>query len=160
MASAVVEYLLESALVSRWSNNRHHHHHHHRSLSNLLPLFRTTTTATGCLLVAAGEALRKAAMLTAAHSFTHDLALRREATHRLVTRGPYALMRHPGYAGFAAYAVGTQLILRNPVCAVAFAVAVSRFLRARVEAEEALLVGFFGAGYERYAARVKKWGWR
>lgn len=158
MACAVAEYLLESALVSRWQS------HHHRQISPLseefLPLLRNATTAAGCLLVAAGEALRKAAMLTAAGSFTHDLALRREATHRLVTWGPYALLRHPGYAGFAAWAVGTQLVLRNPLCAVAFAVAVSRFLTARVEAEEALLFRFFGVSYERYAARVKRWGWR
>ena len=163
MACAVVEYVLESVLVSRWWSHHRHHHRHHRQPplpDPLLPRLQAATTAAGCLLVAAGEALRKAAMLTAAQAFTHDLALKREAAHRLVTSGPYALLRHPGYAGFAAWAVGTQLVLRNPLCAVAFAVAVSRFLRARVEAEEALLVGFFGAAYESYAARVKRWGWR
>ena len=157
MSSAVVEYLLESILISpsRWNQYRP------PPLSrNVVSFLQAATTATGCLLVAAGELLRKAAMLTATQAFTHDLAFKKEPTHGLVTRGVYSLMRHPGYAGFALWAVGTQLVLRNPVCAVAFAVAVSRFLRARVEAEEALLVGFFGEGYERYAARVKRWWWR
>ena len=150
MASAVVEYLLESILVSPWL----------RRTSAVVPSLQTFTTAVGCLLVAAGEALRKAAMLTAAQAFTHDLAFKKEPTHGLVTRGVYSMMRHPGYAGFALWAIGTQLVLRNPFCAVAFAAAVSRFLSARVEAEEALLVGFFGQGYESYSARVKRWLWR
>jgi len=106
MASAVVEYLVESILVSpRWSQRS----------AGAVPLLQTATTATGCLLVAAGEALRKAAMLTAARAFTHDLALKKEPTHGLVTCGVYSLLRHPGYAGFALWAVGTQLVLRNLV---------------------------------------------
>lgn len=155
MTAAVVEYLVESVLVSRWSAYRSPS----LSRSSILALFRKTTTAAGFLLVIAGEGLRKAAMLTAAHAFTHDLARKKERGHRLVTTGVYSLMRHPGYAGFAVWAVGTQLVLRNALCAVAFAVAVSRFLRERLRAEEALLVGFFGAEYERYSRSVKRWWW-
>ena len=147
MASAVVEYLVESILLSSPRRDRRFF------------FLQTATTATGCLLVAAGEGIRKAAMLTAAGAFTHDLAKKREPTHGLVTRGVYSRLRHPGYAGFCVWAVGTQLVLRNPLCAVAFAAAVARFMRARVEAEEALLVAFFGEEYRRYARRVKRWWW-
>jgi protein-S-isoprenylcysteine O-methyltransferase Ste14 len=35
-------------------------------------------------------------------------------------------MRHPGYAGWLLWAVATQLLLGNPVCAVVFAVVVSQ----------------------------------
>lgn len=156
MAAAVVEYLVESVLVSRWNYLRHLHS---PSPSPSLALFRNTVTATGFFLVACGEALRKAAMLTAAQAFTHDLARKREKDHRLVTTGVYSLMRHPGYAGFAVWAVGTQLVLRNAFCSVAFSLAVSRFMRERVRAEEALLMGFFGVEYERYSKRVKRWWW-
>jgi len=156
MAAAVVEYLVESTLLSRWNQSQ-------RSSSPsppfLVPFSKTATTTAGCLLVLLGEALRKAAMLTAASSFTHDLAWKRVREHRLVTMGVYSWMRHPGYAGFALWAVGTQVLLRNPLCAIAFALVVSQFMRVRMEAEEALLVGFFGVEYERYAKRVRRWWW-
>lgn len=42
----------------------------------------------------------------------------------LVTRGVYRLCRHPGYLGWYAWAVGTQLLLCNPICTPAFAYAV------------------------------------
>ena len=35
-------------------------------------------------------------------------------------------VRHPGYMGWAIWAVGTQLLLANPACTLAFAAAVSR----------------------------------
>lgn len=126
--------------------------------STSLDSLRRSVTLFGVIVVVCGELLRKTAMLTAARAFTHDLARTKKKEHELVTRGVYALMRHPAYVGFLLYAVGTQLILRNLFCFVAFAVVVARFLKARVEAEEALLVSFFGAEYARYASRVRRWG--
>ncbi len=34
-------------------------------------------------------------------------------------------IRHPGYLGWLVWAVGTQILLANPICTIAFAVVVS-----------------------------------
>jgi protein-S-isoprenylcysteine O-methyltransferase len=111
----------------------------------------------GLIAAAAGDALRKAAMLTAGASFRHDLARTKRPDHVLVTTGPYAWARHPAYLGFAVWAVSLQAALANPACAAAFAAACLRFFSLRVAAEEALLLRFFGSDYSAYAARTRTW---
>jgi protein-S-isoprenylcysteine O-methyltransferase len=111
----------------------------------------------GATIAAAGDLLRKAAMLTARGAFRHDLARTFRDGHALVTHGPYALVRHPGYLGFAAFAVGTQIALANPLCVAAFTLATHKFFAARVAVEERLLVRFFGEAYLDYAARTPTW---
>ena len=111
----------------------------------------------GCAVAAAGDALRKAAMLTARGSFRHDLARTKRPDHTLVTTGPYRIARHPAYLGFAVWAVSLQVALANPLCTILFAVVTHKFFRQRVAAEEALLVDFFGSDYTRYAARTRTW---
>lgn len=46
-------------------------------------------SAAGLALLLAGEALRKAAMVTAAANFTHDIAAVKRPSHTLVTHGVY-----------------------------------------------------------------------
>ena len=80
----------------------------------------------GLTLVVVGEAMRKAAILTARHNFTHMVQLTRRAQHALVTHGIYKHIRHPGYLGWLLWAVGTQLLLQNALCTVLFAAVVRR----------------------------------
>ncbi|GBF98550.1 hypothetical protein Rsub_11880 [Raphidocelis subcapitata] len=105
----------------------------------------------GLALLVAGEALRKAAMLTARRAFTHDIQYERRPGHELVTRGVYRYIRHPGYLGWFVWAVAGQLLLANPVCAVAFAYVSWRFFRERIAFEESTLRRMFGAAYDAYA---------
>ncbi|KAL6783927.1 hypothetical protein ACKKBG_A04045 [Auxenochlorella protothecoides x Auxenochlorella symbiontica] len=122
----------------------------------LMPSLKTGTLTTrlGLLMIVAGEALRKTGMVTATHNFTHAIASQRTERHRLVTHGVYGYMRHPGYAGWALWAIGTQVLLANPVCTPAFLVVVWRFFRSRVEYEDALLLSFFGQQFHEYKASV------
>lgn len=106
MALAAAEYWLEASLAP-W-------------------LHVSWATRVGLGMVAAGEALRKAGIITAGANFTQRLLTQRRAQHRLVKSGIYAWMRHPGYAGWVLWAVGTQVILCNPVCTLVFAYLVSR----------------------------------
>ena len=69
-----------------------------------------------------------------------------------MTRGVYAWMRHPGYAGWALWAVGMQVLLCNPACALLSAAASWRFFSRRCRYEDATLARFFGQDYERYRA--------
>mmetsp|Transcript_17494 Transcript_17494/g.52515 ORF Transcript_17494/g.52515 Transcript_17494/m.52515 type:complete len:195 (+) Transcript_17494:290-874(+) len=108
----------------------------------------------GMVAVVAGEALRLAAVLTARGNFTHMLRFKKAPTHVLVTSGVYSWIRHPGYAGFFIWALGTQLMLVNPCCLVMFAVLVWAFFDRRIAVEEQQLSVFFGTSYLDYKARV------
>ncbi len=74
------------------------------------------------------------------------------ADHQLVTRGPFAIVRHPMYLGLIAAAAG-GLLLYQTWTTVAFAVfAPSILFRAR--REEQALAAEFGEEWQAYAARV------
>jgi protein-S-isoprenylcysteine O-methyltransferase len=109
---------------------------------------------TGVVLVAAGLAVRVAAMGRLGSRFAPVVALQR--THALETRGLYAWVRHPGYIGALIAQVGAVLALGSAAGfapALAFALA----LEARVRAEERLLARHFGAAWTEYAARTGRW---
>ncbi|KAJ3555567.1 hypothetical protein NM688_g2505 [Phlebia brevispora] len=61
----------------------------------------------GVLLMATGAYIRLLCYRAMGHHFTFDLSLREN--HELITHGPYAVVRHPGYTG--ALFVGVGLIL-------------------------------------------------
>lgn len=72
----------------------------------------------------------------------------------LVTHGIYSVLRHPAYFGYFWWAVGTQVLLANPACLVAYAVATFLFFRNRIPYEERILVRFFGSEYLDYRDRT------
>uniref|UniRef100_A0A803LEW5 Protein-S-isoprenylcysteine O-methyltransferase n=1 Tax=Chenopodium quinoa TaxID=63459 RepID=A0A803LEW5_CHEQI len=108
----------------------------------------------GLAMVVFGEIIRKVAMVTAGHAFTHLIKIHHEEQHRLVTHGIYGFVRHPGYCGFFIWSVGTQIMLLNPICTLAFAVVVWKFFAGRIPYEEFFLRQFFDDEYEEYAQRV------
>lgn len=87
---------------------------------------------------------------------------------------PIRYFRHPSYAGFFYWALGTQLVLQNPVSFVLFSVLLWRFFYYRtrgtqrlvpksldrmltvrfITAEEKYLIQFFGQEYVAYRGRV------
>lgn len=109
----------------------------------------------GLALVSGGQCLRTTAMWTAGSHFTHLVAEAKRQGHDLVTHGVYAHLRHPSYTGWFWWSVGTQLLLGNPVCSLAYAAASWRFFAGRIPHEEALLVDFFGDEYVAYAKRTR-----
>uniref|UniRef100_A0A0M3ICZ6 Protein-S-isoprenylcysteine O-methyltransferase n=2 Tax=Ascaris TaxID=6251 RepID=A0A0M3ICZ6_ASCLU len=111
-------------------------------------------TCLGLVLVAAGEMLRKLAMIHARESFTHLVAVERRPEHVLVTSGVYAFVRHPGYLGWMLWCIGTQLVLCNPICVVIYAVVAWNFFNERIYWEEQYLISFFGSQYVRYQKKV------
>ncbi|MED6138338.1 protein-S-isoprenylcysteine O-methyltransferase [Stylosanthes scabra] len=108
----------------------------------------------GLALVVIGEVIRKLAILTAGHAFTHLIRIYQHEDHHLITHGIYRYMRHPGYSGFLIWSVGTQIMLCNPISVVAFAVVVWRFFARRIPYEEYFLRRFFKRYYVEYARKV------
>ncbi|CAI5947879.1 unnamed protein product, partial [Closterium sp. NIES-64] len=78
MAAALTEYALETALFPAFKRR-------------LWPV-----AWVGGALLLAGEAVRKAAMVTAGRSFTHDIQTEKRREHRLVTHGLYRWVRLGG----------------------------------------------------------------
>jgi protein-S-isoprenylcysteine O-methyltransferase Ste14 len=76
-----------------------------------------------------------------------------ERGHRVVTDGPYALVRHPMYAGAIFYFLGTPLVLGSWY-GLAFAPVFIGLLAARAVMEERVLTRALD-GYPAYAARVR-----
>lgn len=122
----------------------------------LLPALKTkmfAVAASGLAMVVIGEAIRKTAMITAKGNFTHIIRRYKQPDHQLITWGIYRFTRHPGYLGWYIWAVGTQVMLVNPLCVCAFAYVSWRFFYQRIQIEERLLNNFFPA-YQEYAART------
>jgi len=108
------------------------------------------TLGLGLLLVVLGQGVRSAAMATAGTNFNHVPVKERREGHVLVTQGIYGVLRHPAYFGFFWWAVGTQLIVGNAVCFVAYTVVLWKFFHHRIVEEEKLLCAFFEDEYVRY----------
>ncbi|PPQ77682.1 hypothetical protein CVT25_011117 [Psilocybe cyanescens] len=126
----------------------------------------------GILMVILGQVLRSSAMIHASTNFSHTVASRKRDTHRLVTDGVYRFViakppffpivvliilswfRHPSYAGFFYWALGTQLVVQNPFTFTLFSILLWRFFYYRTRDEEKYLVKFFGDEYINYRRRV------
>ncbi|KAH8805580.1 Isoprenylcysteine carboxyl methyltransferase family-domain-containing protein [Xylogone sp. PMI_703] len=117
------------------------------SLSRLLLLL-------GLFLVVLGQSIRSIAMIQAGSNFNHIVQRRKAQTHKLVTTGIYHYLRHPSYFGFFWWGLGTQLVLGNPVCFLAYTTVLWRFFSRRIKGEEELLIHFFGDEYVKYRDRT------
>ncbi|KAI9853025.1 MAG: hypothetical protein M1838_002804 [Thelocarpon superellum] len=118
------------------------------------PVRPNVTTSLGLILIVVGQTTRSLAMAQAGSNFNHMVQTRRTVDHHLVTHGIYAFLRHPSYFGFFWWGIGTQLVLANPICLVAYAVVLWQFFHRRILKEEELLVVFFGNDYEEYRSRT------
>ncbi|CAI5947895.1 unnamed protein product [Closterium sp. NIES-64] len=92
MEVALTEYALETALFPAFKRR-------------LWPM-----AWVGGALLLVGEAVHKAAMVTARRSFTHAIQMEKRREHRLVTYGLYRWVRHPGYMGWFIWTMATQLL--------------------------------------------------
>ena len=74
--------------------------------------------------------------------------------HRLVTAGPYALVRHPIYTGMFGMLLATGLAFAHWIAVVPATVLYGAGTIIRVRSEEKLLREAFGRAFEEYARRV------
>ena len=107
----------------------------------------------GCLLALAGVALvlRSRAELGSAWSFVPKA----DRGTGLVTTGPYRLVRHPIYLGFALLATGQALAFGSWPALVIVLFGIVPTFAWRARAEEKLLSRAFGERYAVYHKRTK-----
>ncbi|KAM0755474.1 ICMT-domain-containing protein [Meredithblackwellia eburnea MCA 4105] len=138
-AIGILEYILEEAYFPpEWRKYKHF-----GSIALL-----------GWGLVVGGQIIRSYAMISASSNFSHIVAVSKLPSHQLVKTGIYSWSRHPSYAGFTWWAVGTQIFLGNPFATIAFAIVVYKFFSYRIRMEEIHLVQFFGDDYIKYRQQV------
>lgn len=107
----------------------------------------------GLTLFAAGISLQAAAMRTLGGFYTARLG--RQPGHRLVTSGPYRLIRHPGYLSYLLSMTGIGLALSSLI-GLGLLVLVTPFLLWRINREEEMLVAEFGEKYRTYMTLTKR----
>jgi protein-S-isoprenylcysteine O-methyltransferase Ste14 len=100
-----------------------------------------------------GLGIRAWSMRTLGRSYTRTL--RTEDTQQVVDSGPYAWVRHPGYAGSLLIWTGFALTSRSMPVVVAVSGLLGAAYHRRVTAEEALLRREL-PGYGAYCERTKK----
>jgi protein-S-isoprenylcysteine O-methyltransferase Ste14 len=108
----------------------------------------------GLALFAVGIVLQAATFRVLRGLYTSRLGI--QPGHRLVTVGPYGLVRHPGYLSNLLCLAGIGLALSSLV-GLGLTLFVVPLIVRRIEGEEKMLVAEFGQEYERYRQQVQ---WR
>jgi protein-S-isoprenylcysteine O-methyltransferase Ste14 len=85
-----------------------------------------------------------------------SIAARMRDDHQLVTSGIFARMRHPIYAGMAAFLLALAIAFGHEAQLLAGIPLFALGTMLRVRVEERLLRERFGAAYDDYAARVRR----
>ncbi len=105
----------------------------------------------GLGVFAAGILLQAAAFRALHGLYTSRLGI--QAGHRLVTRGAYRFVRHPGYLSNLLCLIGIGLSLSS-LAGLGLALFVVPLIVRRIQSEEAMLAAAFGEDYERYRQQV------
>ncbi len=120
----------------------------------LSPLAHALSLVTGSVIYLAGLALVLWGRLTLGRmynvSYSFDVQL--YADHRLVTHGPFAIVRHPMYLGILLAGLGGVLLYRT--WTLVFIAANFLGLLVRARREERALAAEFGEAWQRYCRRV------
>jgi len=76
---------------------------------------------------------------------------------KLVTSGPYRLMRNPMYVGLAVAYIGEAAILHQIVPLALLPLTIAYLNQVVIPVEEERLYEVFGSEYERYQNHVRRW---
>lgn len=109
------------------------------------------------VLVVAGIALMSACALQFRRAGTTVNPMKPKKASALVDSGFYRVSRNPIYLADALILVGWGLWLSNFVSLAAIALFVVYLNRFQIEPEERALQAAFGAEYDAYRARVRRW---
>jgi protein-S-isoprenylcysteine O-methyltransferase Ste14 len=107
----------------------------------------------GLAVLAAGAVFGAWAMKTLGDSFTVRLNV--AAGQKLVTTGPYAVVRHPAYLSYFLALLGLGLALSS-LAGIGLAVVAGIVLAWRTRHEEQMLLAEFGDEYRDYTRRTRR----
>jgi protein-S-isoprenylcysteine O-methyltransferase Ste14 len=107
---------------------------------------------TGALLTVAGCSFAIWARIVLGGNWSGRVTVK--AAHELITRGPYALSRHPIYTGMLTALAGSALVVGEWRALAGLAIFVLAFA-VKMSQEERLMMQTFPAAYPLYRQRVK-----
>ena len=108
----------------------------------------------GMVLLIAGAALRWASFWALGQYFTFSVNV--STDQDVVTRGPYRVVRHPGYTGGLLAMIGIGVTYANWVGAAGFVLPCLMIIIWRIRIEEFALFNTAGAAYRAYAEHHKR----
>ncbi len=108
----------------------------------------------GLLLSSLGVLLRYLSIRSLGKFFTYELRI--DPDQRVIERGPYRYVRHPGYAGILSLLAGLPLIFQNWYGLLWLGVVCGSFMIVRIPHEERMLIEAFGDDYRKYMKRTKR----
>jgi protein-S-isoprenylcysteine O-methyltransferase Ste14 len=109
-------------------------------------------TVLGTLIFSFGWILVTWAMLVNTH-FEVTVRIQTDRNHRVVTTGPYAIVRHPGYTGASLWVLGSPLVVGSLYGLIPAALTILLVV-IRTRREDRTLQAEL-PGYADYAQRVK-----
>jgi LPXTG-motif cell wall-anchored protein len=110
--------------------------------------------AIGALLLAGALWLFRRSHKELGRNWSITLEIREQ--HRLVSGGPYALVRHPMYTSFLLMALGQAFLLSNWVAGPAGLAGFAILFFLRVDKEERMMMESFGPEYLAYMDRTRR----
>ena len=110
--------------------------------------YKWALLAVGLALTWCGIALRYSAKRALGRFFVCAVSI--QEGHRVVSDGPYGIVRHPGYTGSLLSLFGLGLATANVVTTALFFVIPLVLLVRRMRVEEARLVAALGSEYEAF----------
>jgi protein-S-isoprenylcysteine O-methyltransferase len=108
----------------------------------------------GIPLMVAGIAFRQWAILVLGRFFSTTVKI--ISDHRIISNGPYRLIRHPTYAGSLLTLVGLGLASRTWGGTLVIAALFGLVYNYRISVEEKALKAEFGQEYVDYAGKTKR----
>ncbi|MCL5994876.1 MAG: isoprenylcysteine carboxylmethyltransferase family protein [Chloroflexi bacterium] len=120
----------------------------------LSPAIRIVSLVVGALLFFSGLALVLWGRLTLGrlYNVSYSFGVQLYADHRLITHGPFAIVRHPMYLGILLTGLGGILLYRTWTLVFLAANFLGLLIRAR--REEQALAAEFGKAWQDYCRRV------
>jgi protein-S-isoprenylcysteine O-methyltransferase Ste14 len=115
---------------------------------------RVAVFIAGVVLLVSGSLLRRHCWRVLGASFTGDV--RASADQQVVTRGAYAILRHPSYTGGILMMTGIGVALGSWGSAVLLAVVSFAVYSYRIAVEERALLAAIGEPYRQFMATRKR----
>lgn len=117
----------------------------------------TTLTVAGAALALAGLCITVAGIRSFGRHKTTINPLKPHESSLIVTEGIYGWTRNPMYLGLALLLTGWACYLANAVALLVLPAFMAYVTRFQIIPEERALRQKFGAAFEQYLARVRRW---